>query len=246
MEQYLHDDERIDDLQRKGYRLIQNESLFCFGMDAVLLSAWTACRENDRVLDLGTGTGVIPILMQARTPGAFFTGLEISHRSADMAARSVSLNHLQDHIRIVEGDIREADRIFPAASFDVVTSNPPYMTASHGLTGGNAEIAQARHELLCTLDDVVRSASVLLKSGRKFCMVHRPFRLAEIIRTMSRHHLEPKRMRLVYPFADKEPNMVLIEGIKGGKPRMLVEPPLIIYREPGVYTEEVWELYYGE
>ena len=141
MEQYLHDDERIDDLQRKGYRLIQNESLFCFGMDAVLLSAWTACRENDRVLDLGTGTGVIPILMQARTPGAFFTGLEISHRSADMAARSVSLNHLQDHIRIVEGDIREADRIFPAASFDVVTSNPPYMTASHGLTGGNAEIA---------------------------------------------------------------------------------------------------------
>ena len=215
-------------------------------MDAVLLSAWAKCRPGDEVLDLGTGNGVIPILMQARCGGAHFTGLEMNGESADMARRSVRLNGLEEWVSIVQGDIREADRIFPSASFDVVTANPPYMTAGHGKAGESQALAMARHEILCTLDDVVRAASLVLRSGRKFCMIHRPFRLAEIIRSMSRHHLEPKRMRLVYPFANKEPNLLLIEGVKGGRPRMSVEPPLIVYREPGVYTEEVWELYYGK
>ena len=199
MEELLRPGERVDDLQRKGYRIIQNGRLFCFGMDAVLLAAFSGVKRGERMLDLGTGTGVIPILLEARTEGAFFAGLEICEASADMAGRSVKLNGLEDKISIIRGDIREADRIFPPASFDVVTSNPPYMTASHGLVNPNPEVAAARHEILCTLEDVVSQAARLLKPRGRFYMVHRPFRMAEIIRTLSRYRLEPKRLRLVYP-----------------------------------------------
>lgn len=243
MEELLRPGERVDDLQRKGYRIIQNGRLFCFGMDAVLLAAFAGVKRGERMLDLGTGTGVIPILLEARTEGTFFAGLEICEASADMAGRSVKLNGLEDKISIIRGDIREADRIFPPASFDVVTSNPPYMTASHGLVNPNPEVAAARHEILCTLEDVVSQAARLLKPRGRFYMVHRPFRMAEIIRTLGRYRLEPKRLRLVYPFADKEPNMLLVECLLYGRPRVKVEPPLIIYEKPGVYTREVRELY---
>lgn len=235
--------ERLDDLQRNGYKIIQNERLFCFGMDAVLLSAFAKVKEGETVLDLGTGTGVIPILLEARTPGRHFTGLEICAASADMAARSVKYNQLEKKVSIIQGDIKEADRIFPAASFDVVTSNPPYMTANHGLVNPDVDKAAARHEILCTLDDVVRQAARALKDKGRFYMVHRPFRMAEIIRVLSKYKLEPKRIQLVYPFVDKEPNMLLIECLKGGNPRVTVEPPLIVYREPGVYTEYLKSLY---
>lgn len=243
MEELLRPGERVDDLQRKGYRIIQNGRLFCFGMDAVLLAAFAGVKRGERMLDLGTGTGVIPILLEARTEGAFFAGLEICEASADMAGRSVKLNGLEEKISIIRGDIREADRIFPPASFDVVTSNPPYMTASHGLVNPNPEVAAARHEILCTLEDVVSQAARLLKPRGRFYMVHRPFRMAEIIRTLGKYRLEPKRLRLVYPFADKEPNMLLVECLLDGRPRVKVEPPLIIYEKPGVYTREVRELY---
>ena len=171
------------------------------------------------------------------------TALEIQEESADMARRSVLLNGLSDKIEIVTGDIREADRLFAAASFDVVTCNPPYMIGQHGLTNPDAPKAIARHEILCTLDDVVRSASKLLRTGGNFFMVHRPFRLAEIITVMTRYRLEPKRMQLVYPYVDKEPNMVLIEGCRGGRPRMTVEKPLILFQAPNVYMDEIKELY---
>lgn len=243
MEIKLRPGERLDDLQRSGYKIIQNEKLFCFGMDAVLLSAFAQVKEGEHVLDLGTGTGVIPILLEARTAGASFAGLEICKESAEMAARSVQYNRLEEKISIVQGDIREADRIFPAASFDVVTSNPPYMTANHGLVNSDMNKAAARHELLCTLEDVAAQAARALMPQGRFYMVHRPFRMAEIIRTLSRYKLEPKRIRLVYPFVDKEPNMILIEALKGGRPRVTVEPPLIVYKEPGAYTDEVRELY---
>lgn len=245
MELELRPGERLDDLQRNGYKIIQNEKLFCFGMDAVLLSAFARVKEGERVLDLGTGTGVIPILLEARTQGAAFTGLEICAASADMAARSVRYNHLEEKVSIIQGDIKEADRIVPPASFDVVTSNPPYMTASHGLVGEDADKAAARHELLCTLEDVVSQAARALRPQGRFYLVHRPFRMAEIIRVLSEYKLEPKRLRLVYPFMDKEPNMILIEAIRGGKPRVTVEPPLIVYQSPGRYTEEVRRLYDG-
>jgi tRNA1Val (adenine37-N6)-methyltransferase len=233
----------VDELQRNGYGIIQNEKLFCFGMDAVLLSGFVQVKTGETVLDLGTGTGIIPILLEAKTEGSHFTGLEISSVSADMAQRSVALNDLQAKIEIVHGDIKEAGALFPPASFDVITSNPPYMTGQHGLVNPDLDKAAARHELLCTLEDVVKAAAKLVRTGGRFYMVHRPFRLAEIIRTLSEYHLEPKRIRLVYPYVDREPNMVLIESVRGGRPRVTVEKPLIVYEKPGVYTQEILDVY---
>ena len=235
--------ERIDDLQRNGYQIIQNPQKFCFGMDAVLLSGFVRVKPGAAVLDLGTGTGIIPLLIEAKTQAAKICAIEIQEESADMARRSVMLNHLEKKIDIVTGDLKEADRFFDAASFDVITCNPPYMIGQHGLTNPDAPKAIARHEILCTLEDVVRTAAKLLKTGGNFCMVHRPFRLPEIMTVMVKYRLEPKRMRLGYPYADQEPNMVLIEGCRGGRPRMTVEKPLIIFREPNVYTDEVRDTY---
>lgn len=239
----LKENERIDDLQRNNYKIIQDPNRFCFGMDAVLLSGFARAREGEKVLDLGTGTGIIPLLMEAKTKASHLTGLEIQAESADMAARSVQLNGLSDKIEIVTGDIKEAVRLFGAASFDVVTCNPPYMTEHHGLQNEQTPMAIARHEILCTLEDIISQAAKLLKPGGNFFMVHRPFRLAEIMVLMHQYRLEPKRMQLVYPYADKEPNMVLIEGKRGGKPRMTVEKPLVVYKEPGVYTDEIYDIY---
>lgn len=239
----LKEKERLDTLQRNGYVIIQNPEKFCFGMDAVLLSGFAKAGKGSRVLDLGTGTGIIPILMEAKTKALHLTGLEIQEESADMARRSVQLNGLTGKIDIVTGDIKEAGRLFPAASFDVITCNPPYMIGQHGLTNPDAPKAIARHELLCTLEDVLRAASILLKPGGHFYMVHRPFRLAEILTGCVQQKLEPKRMRLVYPYVDKEPNMVLLEAVRGGRPRMTVEKPLIVYQAPGVYTPEIYDIY---
>lgn len=239
----LRENERIDDLQRNGYCIIQDPDRFCFGMDAVLLSGFAMVKDGARVLDLGTGTGIIPILLEAKTKAAHLTGLEIQADSADMAGRSVALNGLEEKIDIVTGDIKEADKLFDAASFDVITCNPPYMIGQHGLKNPEDAKAIARHEILCTLEDVVKQAARLLVPGGKFFLVHRPFRLAEIIVTLKQYKLEPKRMRLVYPFADKEPNMVLLEAARGGRPRMTVEKPLIVYSSPGVYTPEIYEVY---
>ena len=235
--------ERLDDLHRNGYKIIQNEKTFCFGMDAVLLSGYACVKEGEKVLDLGTGTGIIPILLAGKTKGRHFTGLEIQHTSAEMASRSVAYNHLEDRIAIVEGDIREADKYFAPASFDVITSNPPYMTGQHGLVNPDESKAIARHEICCTLEDLISQAAKLLRVGGRFYLVHRPFRLAEIISKLVQYKLEPKRMKLVYPFVDKEPNMVLIEALRGGRPRITVEKPLIVYREPGVYTDEIYDIY---
>lgn len=235
--------ERIDELQRNGYRIIQNPERFCFGMDAVLLSGFARAKKQERCLDLGCGNGIIPILMEAKTEGKHFTGLEIQPESADMARRSVALNGLQDRIDIVEGDIKDVSKIFGASSFHVVTTNPPYMTAQHGLTNVYEAKTIARHEVLCNLEDIIRESARLLMPGGRFYMVHRPFRLAEIISLMVQYRMEPKRMRLVYPYVDREPNMVLIEGLRGGKSRMTVEKPLIVYKEPGKYTDEIYDVY---
>ena len=239
----LKDGERLDDLNRNGYHIIQDKSRFCFGMDAVLLSGFAQVKRGETVLDLGTGTGIIPILLAAKTQGAHFTGLEIQPDSADMAARSVAYNHLEDKIGIVTGDIKDASKLFGASSFDVVTTNPPYMIGQHGLQNPDAAKAIARHEVLCTLEDVVRESAKMLRPGGRFFMVHRPFRLSEIFGCMTQYGIEPKRMRLVYPFVDKEPNMVLIEGMRGAKKRMTVEKPLIVYKEQGKYTDEIYEIY---
>ena len=199
--------------------------------------------RGETALDLGTGTGIIPILMEAKTEAEDFKALEIQEESADMARRSVCYNHLEDKIEIVTGDIKEASAIFGASSFDVITTNPPYMIGQHGLVNPDIEKAAARHEILCTFEDVVRAAAKLLRPGGRFYLVHRPFRLAELITVLSAYHLEPKRMRLVYPYVDREPNMVLIEAVRGGGALMTAEKPIIVYKEPGVYTDEIYDIY---
>lgn len=235
----LSDGERIDDLQINNCYIIQNPEKFCFGMDAVLLSGFARIKKGETVLDIGTGTGILPILLAAKTEGRSFTGLEIQAESADMARRSVSLNKMQDRIDIVTGDIREADAIFGAASYDVVVTNPPYMNEKHGIVNPDAPKAIARHEIMCSLEDVVGQAARLLKVNGRLYMVHRPFRLVDIIELMVKYRLEPKRLRMVYPYAGKEPSMVLIEGVKGGRRRLAVEKPLIIYNDDMEYTEEI-------
>lgn len=235
--------ERIDDLQRNGYRIIQDPERFCFGMDAVLLAGFAADAAGERMLDIGTGTGILPLLMEAKTEIRHLVGIEIQEESADMAGRSVKLNGLEEKIEIVTGDIREADRLFQAASFDVITCNPPYMIGQHGLQNAESAKTIARHEVCGTFREIAEMTAKLLKPGGHFYLVHRPFRLAEILVTLSACRLEPKRMQLVYPFVDKEPNMVLLEMVRGGRPRMTVEKPLIVYESPGVYAEEIRSIY---
>lgn len=239
----LKEGERIDDLQRNNLRIIQNKEKFCFGMDAVLLSGFAKVKPGERVLDMGTGTGIIPILLSAKTEAEHLTALEIQKESADMARRSVAMNGLQEKIDVITGDIKEASAVFGKAVFDVVTCNPPYMNDRHGLKNPDLPKAIARHEVLCSLEDVVREASAVLKPNGRFYMVHRPFRLAEIFANLQKYRLEPKAMRLVHPYIDKEPNMVLIECLKGGKSRLTIAPPLVVYKEPGVYTQEIYDVY---
>ena len=239
----LMENERLDDLQRNGLKIIQKTDGFCFGMDAVLLSGFASVKPGERALDLGTGTGIIPLLLSAKTKGDHFTGLEIQTEIMKMAQRSVALNGLEKKIDIKQGDIKEASRIFGAASFDVVTSNPPYMNDAHGLKNPGDVKAISRHEVLCTLEDVVREGTKALKPGGRFYMVHRPHRLAEIITVMRQYKLEPKRMKFVHPFADKDANMVLIEAVRGGGAWLKLEPPVNVYKEPGVYTDEIYEIY---
>lgn len=239
----LKDKERIDDLQCDGLKIIQNPEKFCFGIDAVLLSGWAKITPGSRVLDLGTGTGVIPILLSAKTRNTKFVALDIQEESCDMAGRSVALNGLVDRIEVLRGDIKEVAVTFAKGSFDAVVSNPPYMVNNHGLKNESDAKMIARHEVLCNLEDVIMAAASVLKEGGTFSMVHRPFRLAEIMVMLTRYKLEPKRLRMVHSYMDKEPSMILIEARKGGRSNLIIEKPLIVYKEQGVYTDEIHSIY---
>ena len=238
--------ERLDDLERNNLKIIQDPSRFCFGMDAVLLSGFAHVKPGETVIDLGTGNGIIPILLYGKTEGKHFTGLEIQSENVEMAQRSVQYNKIGDAVDIVEGDLCRATEIFGKSICDVVTSNPPYMLGNHGLVNPDSAKAVARHEVLCTLDDVVRESAGLLRPNGRFYMVHKPDRLAEILIKMSGCGLEAKSLRIVYPYADKEPNMILVEGRKGGHSGMRIQPPLIIYDENGNYVKEVADIYGSE
>lgn len=233
----LRPGERLDDLQIGGLELIQDPKKFCFGVDAVFLSDFVRVRPGENVLDLGTGNGIIPVLLSAKTEARHITGLEIQADTAEMARRSVAHNHLEDRIDIVTGDIKEAAELFKPAFFDVITTNPPYMLADHGMRNPDDAKAIARHEVLCSLDDILRESMRLMQDKSRFYMIHRPFRLTEIMIKMHQYKIEPKRIRFVHPYIDKEPAMVLIEGVRGAKPRVTVEPPLIIYDMNGTAEE---------
>ena len=206
-------------------------------MDAVFLSDFVRVRPGENVLDLGTGNGIIPVLLSAKTEARHITGLEIQADTAEMARRSVAHNHLEDRIDIVTGDIKEAAELFKPAFFDVITTNPPYMLADHGMRNLDDAKAIARHEVLCSLDDILRESMRLMQDKSRFYMIHRPFRLTEIMIKMHQYKIEPKRIRFVHPYIDKEPAMVLIEGVRGAMSRVTVEPPLIIYDRNGTAEE---------
>ena len=233
------------DILKNGYKILQDTERFQFGIDAVLLAdfACKGLKNSETVIDLGTGTGIIPLLMQPKSSGSIFTGLEVQKESADMAARSISMNGLEKQIKIVNGDLTKVSELFARHSFSAVTCNPPYMIGEHGK--GNTLDAKtiARHEVLCTLEDVISAADYLLAPHGKFFMIHRPFRLPEIFSSLEKHKMEMKCMRLIQPFADKEPNMVLIEARKNAKRRLTIESPLIVRNDDGEYTVEVQEIY---
>ncbi len=242
METKLRSGERFDDLQN-GYEIIQNPEKFCFGMDAVLLSAFAAVKSGEKVIDLGTGTGIIPLLLRGRTQGCRYAGLEIQEDLADMAARSVRHNRLESEIEIRQGDLREASAIYGRASFDVVICNPPYHAAGRGKGNPDDAKAVSRHEIRCTFSDVARESAKLLRARGRLYLVHRPYRLAEILRILEEERLEPKRMQFVYPYVDREPTLVLLEAVLNGHARLQVEKPLILYESPGVYTDDLQKIY---
>ncbi|AJH80001.1 tRNA1(Val) (adenine(37)-N6)-methyltransferase [Heyndrickxia coagulans] len=242
----LSGDERLDYLLAENLRIVQSPSVFAFSLDAVLLAkfAWLPIQKG-KVLDLCTGNGVIPLLLSSRTK-AEITGVEIQERLWDMAKRSVAYNGLEDRIRIIHGDLKEMPDVLGCSKFDVVTCNPPYFPSqTKNFQNENEHFAIARHEIFCTLEDVVKVSSRMLKQGGKAAFVHRPGRLVDLVTLMKKHRLEPKRLRFVYPKAGKEANTILVEGIKDGKPDLKILPPLFVYGQDGEYTEEVKELLYG-
>lgn len=236
--------ERVDDLHRNGYMIIQDPKRFCFGIDAVILSGFAEVKKGERVIDLCTGTGVIPILLEAKTEGGQFTGLEIQPESAEMAGRSVLLNNLQDKVTIDQGDVKNTEALYRASSFDVVTVNPPYMNDGGGLKNGYSPKTIARHEVLCSLEDVISASARLLAPQGRLYMVHRPHRMTDIMVTLRKYRLEPKRLRFVHSFADREPVMVLIEAVSNGRPMVKVMPPLVVYKDDRSYTDEIMKIYY--
>lgn len=236
--------EQIDTLLN-GNKIIQDPERFMFGIDAVLLAhfAESEVRKEDCVIDLCTGNGIVPLLMESVTFAQNFTGIEIQPESADMAARSVEINNLSNKIRIIQGDLKEISKHIPKHSVEVVTVNPPYMINEHGRQNGTDAKSIARHEILCTLEDVVTAADYVLKPHGKLFMIHRPFRLPEIFSSLAKHGLEPKRMRMVSPSCGKEANLVLIEARKNANARLKIEPELYVYKKPGEYTQEVQDIY---
>ncbi len=243
MVEMLGENEQIDDLQLKGLRIIQDKGKFRFGTDAVLLSTYAKIKPGAVCIDLGTGTGILPILLSAKTRAAHITGLEIQPGQYDIALRNVKMNNLDDKVTMVSGDIRQVKKIFTAGEFDNAVSNPPYMKKGSGIENSDMEIAAARHEILCDIDDVAAAAAYLLKDKGMLSMVHRPNRLADIIYALRKNRMEPKTMRLVFPYAGSPPNLVLINAQKNSGCFLKVEKPLIIRNDDGSYTDEIYEIY---
>ena len=236
-------DETLEDLKLNGLYILQKKAAFRFGVDAVILSHFVSARKDQKILDIGTGTGIIPILLSAKTEAKFITGLEIQYDIAAMARRSVEGNDLNDRIEIITGDIKEAHSLFGASVYDVVVTNPPYTKVGGGLTNSDNSKAIAKHELFCTLDDVLKNAAYALKPQGVFYMVHRPDRLTDILVGMRKYKLEPKLIRMVCPREGEAPSLLLVKGLKNGNPGLKVLQQLIIYDKNGQYTAETRMIY---
>ena len=239
----LRPEERLDDLERNGFKLIQKPSAFCFGMDAVLLSGFARVKKGERALDLCSGNGIVAILLAAKSESSRIDALELQPQMAEMACRSVKGNGLSDRVFMECGDVRDAVQKYGKAVFDVITCNPPYIRAGHGLVNPTDGKAIARHEICCTFEDVARQSAQLLKPGGRLYLVHRPERLMELLSTLQKANLEPKRMKMVHQFLGEPANMVLLEAVRGGGSAMQVEAPVIVYRAKGEYTDEIREIY---
>ena len=240
----LKNNERIDDLQFKDLKIIQNSQGFCFGIDAILLSDFAKnMKKSDLVVDLCTGTGVIAILLAGKTNAKKIIGVEIQKECADMAQRSVVLNNLEGRVEILNADLKLLKKEIPSATVDVVTVNPPYMKSGTGIVNDRDAVILSKHEVLCALDDVVKEAARLLKFNGEFYMVHKSERIADVFCTMRKYKIEPKRVRFVYPQIDKPSNLVLIEGSRSGKEFLKHEKPLIVYDKNKKYTDEIYEIY---
>lgn len=241
----LRPGERLDDLLIQNLRIIQHQDQFCFSLDAILLPHFATVKSGASAVDLGTGTGVIALLLTARGARSV-TGVELNEYMADMAARSVQLNNLTDKVKILHGDMRRLAGVLPSGAFDLVVSNPPYRPVGGGFLNPADGVAQARHEVTATLKDVVAAARYLVKYRGRFAMVHLPERLADIITAFREADIEPKRLRFVHGSATKKPTMVLIEGIRGAKAGMEVLPPLFVYNPDGTYCKEITTWYEGK
>ena len=242
----LKEDERIDDLEFKGLKIIQNKNGFCFGIDSVLLSDFAKdmkVNEKSKVIDLGTGTGIINILLSGKTAASNFVGIEIQEDVSDMAKRSVKLNKLEDKIEVINRDILDLKEIFKNEKFDVVITNPPYKKFNTGLVNKKSKKTISRHETTATLQDFIYTASFLLKDYGEFYMINKPERLVDIFSCMRNEKIEPKKIRFIYPNEKKKTNLVLIKGIKLGKPFLEFEDNLYIYKNDGSYTDEILKIY---
>ncbi len=240
----LKENERIDDLEFRNLKIIQNEKEFCFGMDAVLLSDFAKnIKQNSKIIDLGTGTGILPILLSGKTDNTKIVGIEIQEKMAEMASRSVKLNNLENRIKIVNDDIKNICNLFKKESFDAVVTNPPYKENNTGLKNEYEGKIIARHEIKCNLEDIILVSKNLLKDRGSLYMVHRPERIVDICELLRKYKIEPKIIRFIYPKAGKESNLILIKAVKSARKFLKIEKPLIIYKDNGEYTDEIFKIY---
>lgn len=240
----IFDDERIDDLEFKDLKIIQSPSCFCFGIDAVLLSDFAKeIKKNSIVCDLCSGNGIISILLAGKTEAKKIYSVEIQDKIANMANRTVLLNNLQDKIEILNLDLKSLDRKFATSTFDAIVCNPPYMKSNSGLINDCEEKIIARHEVMCSLEDIINITSKLLKNNGSFYMVHRPDRLVDIMSLLRKYNLEPKVLQFVQPFSSKAPNLLLIKAVKNGNSFLKMCKPLVVYNDDGSYTQDILKIY---